>query len=89
MSETTEIRRHANGSIDIEYYAKIGRSLHAQAIQEAGGGLGVKLREMNLALISRLRRFSRRVILNRALAQPYSNKSSSMATSGLSAGGMG
>ena len=56
MSETTEIRRHANGSIDIEYYARIGRDLHAQAIQEAGRGLGANLREINQAMISRLRR---------------------------------
>ena len=55
MSETTEIRRHANGSIDIEYYARIGRDLHAQAIQEAGRGLGANLREINQAMISRLR----------------------------------
>ena len=56
MSETTEIRRHANGSINIEYYARIGRDLHAQAIQEAGRGLGANLREINQAMISRLRR---------------------------------
>ena len=56
MSETTEIRRVANGSIDIEYYARIGRGLHAQAMQEAGMGVGANLRKFNQAMISRLRR---------------------------------
>ncbi len=55
MSETAEIRRHANGSIDIEYYVKIGRGLHAQAIQDAGGDLGARLREISVAMTSRLR----------------------------------
>ena len=56
MSETTEIRRHANGSIDIEYYAKIGRRLHAQAVQDAGLGLGATLRDMSVAIIAPLQR---------------------------------
>lgn len=56
MSETTEIRRHANGSIDIEYYARIGRGLHAQAVREAGLGLGAALRDMSVAIVAPPRR---------------------------------
>lgn len=35
MTETTEIRRHANGSIDIAHYAQIGRALHGKAVRDA------------------------------------------------------
>ena len=56
MTETTEIRRVANGSIDIEYYARIGRGLHAQAVQQAGLGLGAALRDMGVAMSSPPRR---------------------------------
>jgi hypothetical protein len=35
MFETTEVRRLANGSIDLDHYSKIGKNLHASAIWEA------------------------------------------------------
>jgi hypothetical protein len=46
MFESTEIRRHANGSIDVEHYARIGRALHGQAIRDAGRGLAFKLQQL-------------------------------------------
>ena len=51
MPETAEIRRHVNGSIDLEYYEKIGKGLQANAIQEAGRNLVAKLREIFVAMI--------------------------------------
>ena len=54
MSETADIRRHANGSIDIEHYAKIGKGLHAQAIREAGRYLVARFREIFVAMSLRL-----------------------------------
>lgn len=35
MTETTEIRRHPNGSIDLDHYARIGRALHGAAMRSA------------------------------------------------------
>ena len=35
MTETTDIRRRPNGSIDIDHYARIGRALHGSAICDA------------------------------------------------------
>ena len=35
MFDTTEIRRLANGSIDVEHYSKLGKNLHGTAIYDA------------------------------------------------------
>ena len=55
MPETTKIRRHDNGSIDIGHYRKIGRGLHGQAMREAGKGLIAELRELWVVMTLRPR----------------------------------
>ncbi len=58
MLETTEIRRHANGSIDVGHYVKVGRHLHGQAFREAARSVAVKLRQLWAAMTMRLRQYS-------------------------------
>jgi len=57
MTQTAEIRRHPNGSLDIEHYARIGRALHGQAVRGAGRtsfGAPGRLLKRASALLGRL-----------------------------------
>ena len=40
MTETTEIRRRPDGSIDTAFYVRRGRALHGAAVCEAAGKAG-------------------------------------------------
>jgi hypothetical protein len=40
-----EIRRHPNGSIDLDHYVRIGREAHGASIRGAAGRLVVTLRQ--------------------------------------------
>lgn len=56
MTETPEIRRHANGSIDLEHYARVGRALHGAAMRSAarrGATVPARLVARLAAMISR------------------------------------
>ena len=56
LAETPAILELASGSIDSACYPGLGRGLHAQAVQQAGLGLGAALRDMGVAMISPPRR---------------------------------
>ncbi len=56
MLEATEVRRHANGSIDVAHYVGIGRRLHGEAVREAGRGAFARYRQVSGAVLKRLRR---------------------------------
>lgn len=53
MPEVTEIRRHPDGSIDIEHYVKVGRHIRGQAFSQAGRGVIARLRRLYRALTMR------------------------------------
>lgn len=65
MTDTTELKRFPNGSIDLDHYVQIGRALHGQAVCSAAGrfisGPG-RLAAHLLAQFSRWRRSCHRVV---------------------------
>lgn len=38
--DPTEIRRHRNGSIDLDHYLRVGRAAHGAAVRAGGRSLG-------------------------------------------------
>ena len=55
MFEAAEIRRHANGSIDLAYHAQVGRALHGKAVREILGQAGALPGRMMKRVLALLR----------------------------------
>ncbi len=47
MPETIQIRRHENGSIDLNHYVRTGRGLHGKAVRDA---VAISVRRLRRAL---------------------------------------
>ncbi len=52
-SAPAEIRRHLNGSIDLDHYVRIGREAHGAAVRDGGRLVGAIFRRFFSALSAR------------------------------------